>query len=75
MQDKAKEAPAVPEGTTSELVSPNFTKAESSIIMALIGNGWRTAAIGSRSGFELLAAVEDKMKMAGAVQNSLPPGV
>lgn len=87
MKDKVKEnwkgpepasvSPAAveekPVGALSELVRPDFTKAESSIIMALIANGWRTAAIGSRDGFELLAAAEDKMNLAGAVPNSLPP--
>lgn len=53
-------------------VCPTFTKAESAVVMALIRSGWSTAVLGSRKGFELLAAVEDKMNAAGAVANELP---
>ena len=78
---KGKEAPAATEEKPAEpvvfdkigFVSPHFTKAESAIVMALIGLGWKSQ-IGSRSGFQLLAAVEDKMTTAGAIENSIPGG-
>lgn len=55
----------------SGTVCPEFTKAESAVVLALVRQGWQSI-LGSRSGFELLASVEDKMKTAGAVENSLP---
>ena len=43
-----------------------FTMDEAALVLALIRRGWETAALGSRRGFDLMAAAEDELVKAGA---------
>lgn len=67
-----KEKPAVAAATEETpvddgMVVPRFTAEEASLVLALITSGWQSAVLGSRHGYERLAAIEDKLLHAGAV--------